>query len=319
MDSSIAVASVFTDGRFSTPMNYSYFQSVTCSSGTEFQLKDCDLDDSCSTSCSSTIGIRCYGMLIYHWLLQLGHIHYYCYLCHRFNNFLYSRLPAIGRRSSWNHDWQSWSVSQWSVGHYLCRWMGHFWCLCNLQTARSGWRKWVRLNTIAEGIYECCFVVLRIGPTAITNSSMFGEGTGPVVYSNVLCDGWESNVLECPRSLYGTFQCLNRNAAGVTCRDGGWQLNSELVYNYYVVHNIVLCPTACADGEVRLSNGTVATEGTVEICYDSLWRLVAATNWVDRNAAVVCRQLGIRDGSGKLTKATLCRSIIQCISLSLSR
>lgn len=86
-----------------------------------------------------------------------------------------------------------------------------------------------------------------------------------------------------------------------------------------MVHNIVLCPTACADGEVRLSNGTVATEGTVEICYDSLWRLVAATNWVDRNAAVVCRQLGIRDGSGTLTKATLCRSIVQCISLSLSR
>ena len=65
MDSSIAVASVFTDGRFGTPMNYSYFQSVTCSSGTEFQLRDCDLDDSCSTSCSSTIGIRCYGMIIY--------------------------------------------------------------------------------------------------------------------------------------------------------------------------------------------------------------------------------------------------------------
>ena len=59
------------------------------------------------------------------------------------------------------------------------------------------------------------------GPTAITNSTMFGEGAGPVVYSNVLCDGWESQILLCPKNIYGSFQCSNANAAGVICRDGG--------------------------------------------------------------------------------------------------
>ena len=53
---------MFTDGRFGTPNNMSYFQNASCT-GDEFQLKDCNLNDSCSSSCANTIGIRCYGML----------------------------------------------------------------------------------------------------------------------------------------------------------------------------------------------------------------------------------------------------------------
>ena len=53
---------MFTDGRFGTPNNMSYFQNVSCT-GNELQLKDCNLNDSCSSSCASTIGIRCYSML----------------------------------------------------------------------------------------------------------------------------------------------------------------------------------------------------------------------------------------------------------------
>ena len=61
---------------------------------------------------------------------------------------------------------------------------------------------------------------LHIGPTSITDSFMFGEGNGPVVYSNVVCHGWESNIVECAKDLYGTFECPNTNIAGVICRDG---------------------------------------------------------------------------------------------------
>ena len=62
--------------------------------------------------------------------------------------------------------------------------------------------------------------IICIGPTSINNSSMFGEGDGPVVYSNVVCHGWESNIVECSKDLYGEFECPNTNVAGVICRDG---------------------------------------------------------------------------------------------------
>ena len=64
-----AGASVFTDGRFGTPNNVSYFQTVSCT-GNEVQLKDCNLNDSCSSSCASTIGISCYSMLNVLWILN---------------------------------------------------------------------------------------------------------------------------------------------------------------------------------------------------------------------------------------------------------
>ena len=46
--------------------------------------------------------------------------------------------------------------------------------------------------------------------------------------------------------------------------------------------------------------GTVVSEGTVEICSRSLWGLIAAAGWVDRNAAVVCQELGF-PAEGELT------------------
>ena len=42
---------------------------------------------------------------------------------------------------------------------------------------------------------------------------------------------------------------------------------------------------------MRLVGGDLPTEGTVEICLDKLWGLVATNGWGDKDAAVVCRQL----------------------------
>ena len=38
--------------------------------------------------------------------------------------------------------------------------------------------------------------------------------------------------------------------------------------------------------------GTKDSEGTVEICYFNYWGLITDTNWDDKDAQVVCRQLG---------------------------
>ena len=50
--------------------------------------------------------------------------------------------------------------------------------------------------------------------------------------------------------------------------------------------------SACTDGDVRLSGGLSESEGTVEVCFDSLWGLVAQSEWSTPDAEVTCRQLG---------------------------
>lgn len=48
----------------------------------------------------------------------------------------------------------------------------------------------------------------------------------------------------------------------------------------------------CTDGDVRLVGGYGSYEGSVEVCFENLWGLVAETGWNQGDAEVVCRQLG---------------------------
>jgi hypothetical protein len=55
----------------------------------------------------------------------------------------------------------------------------------------------------------------------------------------------------------------------------------------------------CANGDVRLVNGTTPYEGRVEICYDGVWGSVCDSSWNEWDAAIVCLQLGFQ-GTSKL-------------------
>ena len=58
-------------------------------------------------------------------------------------------------------------------------------------------------------------------------------------------------------------------------------------------HYAIIAPHAvCTDGDVRLSGSQTENKGTVEICLDNLWGLVAQSEWSTSDAAVTCRQLG---------------------------
>ena len=76
------------------------------------------------------------------------------------------------------------------------------------------------------------------------------------------------------------------------------------------IHYFVCTAPPCADGEVRLFGGQVPTEGTIEVCEDGLWQggTICDDLWDNREAEVVCRQLGFNSTGKCNNSATLMQS-----------
>ena len=62
-------------------------------------------------------------------------------------------------------------------------------------------------------------VLLTIEPVAYSKS-YFGAGDGPIIYSQVACGGWESDISECKKAEVLEFTCSRDKVAGMLCGYG---------------------------------------------------------------------------------------------------
>ncbi|XP_062931974.1 scavenger receptor cysteine-rich type 1 protein M130 [Cynocephalus volans] len=100
-----------------------------------------------------------------------------------------------------------------------------------------------------------------------SGSATFGEGSGPIWFDDLACNGNESALWNCKHEGWGKHNCDHAEDAGVICLDG-------------------------ADLNLRLVDGVTACSGRLEVKFQGEWGTVCDDGWDSQDAAVACQQLG---------------------------
>ncbi|XP_037370297.1 scavenger receptor cysteine-rich type 1 protein M130 [Talpa occidentalis] len=118
---------------------------------------------------------------------------------------------------------------------------------------------------------DSAFVVCRQlecgSAVTFSGSANFGEGSGPIWFDDLACNGNESALWNCEHQGWGKHNCQHAEDAGVICLDG-------------------------ANLDLRVVEGVTKCSGRLEVKFQGEWGTVCDDGWDSDDAAVTCRQLG---------------------------